>query len=184
MAENKKYKILNGIKVEMTPDEIAAMQADYEAYEAAERTRPLTAEEVTAMLIRNQINILGVDDRTALRMISFYPEWSDLAAKSFTAEKVGFKFVHSGKLYKTRQEKHTFSSTWVPGEGTESIYERIDEVHDGTKYDPIPYDGNMVLENGKYYKQDGVTYVCTRDSVNPVYHALKDLVGIYVDVKE
>ena len=30
MAENKKYKILNGIKVEMTPEEITAMQAELE----------------------------------------------------------------------------------------------------------------------------------------------------------
>ena len=36
MAENKKYKILNGIKVEMTPEEITAMQAEQAAYEAYE----------------------------------------------------------------------------------------------------------------------------------------------------
>ena len=40
-----------------------------------ERTRPLTSEEVTAMLIRQQINGLTVDDNTALRMMEFYPEW-------------------------------------------------------------------------------------------------------------
>ena len=168
---------------ELTAEEIAEREAAQAAFEVAERTRPLTAEEVTAMLIKQQINTLEVDDRTALRMISFYPEWSDLAEKSYTAEKIGYKFVHVGKLYKTRQEKHTFSSAWVPGEGTESIYERIDEVHDGTKHDPIQYDGNMALENGKYYTQDGVTYICTRDSVNPVYHALSDLVGQYVEIE-
>ena len=74
------------------------------------------------------------------------------------------------------------SQEWVPGVGTESLYTRIDETHDGSKYDPIPYDGNMVLENGKYYVQDGVTYVGTRNSENPVYHALKDLVGLYVNI--
>lgn len=153
-------------------------------WEVKKDNRPLTPEQVTDMLIKENINTLDVDDNTALRMIDYYPEWYDLAAKSFTAEKIGFKFVHAGKLYKTRQEKHTFSSAWVPGEGTESIYERIDEVHDGSKYDPIPYDGNMALETGKYYIQDGVKYICTRDTGNPVYHALKDLVGIYVDVTE
>ena len=34
MAENKKYKILNGIKVEMTPEEITDMQAERAAEEA------------------------------------------------------------------------------------------------------------------------------------------------------
>lgn len=144
--------------------------------------RQLTAEQVTEMLVKDRINTLSVDDQTALRMISFYPVWADLAAKSYTAEKDGFKFVHAGKLYKTKQENHTFSSAWIPGEGTESIYERIDETHDGSKYDPIPYDGNMVIVSGKYYVQDGVIYVCTRDTGNPVYHALKDLIGLYVEI--
>jgi hypothetical protein len=40
----------------------------------------------------------------------------------------------------------------------------------------------MALENGKYYSQDGVIYYCNRDTVNPVYSALKDLVGLYVEV--
>ena len=68
--------------------------------------------------------------------------------------------------------------------GTESLYTRIDEQHDGTKYDPIPYDGNMALVNGLYYTQGGVLYLCNRDTVNPVYHALSELVGQYVEVAE
>ena len=50
--------------------------------------------------------------------------------------------------------------------------------------DPIPYEGNMVLENGKYYTQDNVKYLCTRDTVNPVTHDLKDLIGLYVEKGE
>lgn len=78
----------------------------------------------------------------------------------------------------------TFQADWVPGAGTESLYTRIDEQHDGTKYDPIPYSGNMALENGKYYTQDGVLYLCNRDTGNPVYHSLSALVGLYVTVVE
>ena len=95
----------------------------------------------------------------------------------------GYKLTYQGALYKV-VSAHTVQSNWVPGTGTESLYARIDETHDGTKYDPIPYDGNMALENGKYYAQDGVTYLCTRDTVNPVYNALAELVGLYVKVAE
>lgn len=70
----------------------------------------------------------------------------------------------------------------MPGVGTESLFERIDEVHDGSRYDPIPYEGNMALTAGLYYTQNGVLYLCTRDTGIPVYNALADLVGIYVDV--
>lgn len=175
-------KCVNGELVELTSDEIAAMEAEAAKFEAVQRTRPLTAEEVTAMLIRQQVNTLEVDDATALRMVEFYPEWADLIGK--TVDNAEYKFQHNGKLYKAIPANHTFQADWVPGVGTESLYTCIDETHDGTQYDPIPYDGNMALENGKYYIQDGVTYLCNRDTGNPVYHPLSALVGLYVEVSE
>ena len=42
---------------------------------------------------------------------------------------------------------------YEPGIGTESMYTRIDEIHDGSEYDPIPYEDNMILVNGLYYTQ-------------------------------
>lgn len=164
----------NGIYREMTPAEISAMEADAAKFEAYERTRPLTAEEVYAMLIRKQINTLTVDDNTALRMREFYPEWA-----SGVAYTTGYKVQHSGKLWRCVQA-HTSQSGWEPSTATASLWEQICETHDGTKYDPIPYDGNMALESGKYYSQSGKTYLCNRDTGNPVYHALAELVGIYV----
>lgn len=40
----------------------------------------------------------------------------------------------------------------------------------------------MALENGKYYTQSNVVYLCNRDTGNPVYNQLSDLVGLYVEV--
>ena len=40
----------------------------------------------------------------------------------------------------------------------------------------------MALENGKYYTQNDVMYLCTRDTANAVYNNLADLVGVYVEV--
>lgn len=172
-------KFINGKYIEITSEEIAAMESAHAAFEAAERTRPLTMEEVSRMLIAQQINALEVDDSTALRMAEFYPQWKDLIGT--TVEKPGFKFTHNGQLYKTIPEQHSFQADWVPGEGTESLYTRIDETHAGTLTDPIPYSGNMALEAGKYYSQSGAVYLCTRDTVNPVYSGLADLVGLYVE---
>ena len=39
----------------------------------------------------------------------------------------------------------------------------------------------MELYAGLYYTQDSVTYHCTRDTGNPVYQPLAELVGIYVE---
>lgn len=168
-------KCVNGEIINMTAEEIAAIEAESAKFEAYVRTRPLNAEEVTALLIKQQINTLSVDDATAVRMTAFYPEWEK--GKQYT---VGYKVQYLGKLYKVIQA-HTSQETWTP-DITASLYTRIDEVHDGTKYDAIPYEGNMALYNGKYYSQDGVTYLCNRDTVNPVYNKLSELVGIYVEV--
>lgn len=175
MAENKKYKILNGIKVEMTPEEITAMQAEQAAYEAYERNRPLTESEVTHLLITQQINTITVDEQTALRMLEFYPAWT--AGQAYTET---YKVQYGGKLWRCRQA-HTSQAGQEPSIVTASLWEEVCESHDGTLADPIPYDGNMALESGKYYVQDGVIYHCSRDTINPVYNALADLVGIYVE---
>lgn len=172
---------------EITAEEFAALKARIKIpvwtdamQEHHERHRPLTESEVMGMLIRQQVNTLEVDDQTALRMAEFYPAWSDIIGQ--TAEKAGYKFTHNGNLYKTIPTNHTFAAQWVPGVGTESLYTRIDETHDGTMYDPIPYEGNMALVSGKHYSQDGKVYLCNRDTVNPVYNTLAELVGLYVEM--
>lgn len=167
-------KYVNGVFADMTAEEIAAMQDAAARAEAEEKRRPLSLPEVQEMMVRAQINTLAVDDATALRMIAFYPEWAAGAAYA-----AGDRLVYNGDLYKVLQA-HTAQETWLPGAGTESLYARIDEQHDGSKYDPIPYSGNMALENGKYYSQSGKTYLCNRDTGNPVYNSLAELVGIYV----
>ena len=167
-------KMINGILFEMTAEEIAAMQAEVQKEEAYERTRPLTESEVARMLITQQINTLTVDDNTALRMVAFYPEWAENA--EYTAE---YKVQRNGKLWRCRQA-HTSQAGWEP-ENAASLWTEVCESHAGTLDDPIPYSGNMALESGKYYMQDGKVYRCTRDTGNPVYNALSELVGLYVE---
>lgn len=169
----------NGVFRDATKEELEA----HTAMGAQERTRPLTTEEVTAMLIKQQINTLEVDDATALRMRRYYPTFSELVGQTVTQ---GTKFrvtdTEDADLYKVIQPELTIQEHYPPGDGTESLYTRIDETHAGTMYDPIPYSGNMALENGKYYTQDGMTYLCNRDTGNPVYNKLSELVGLYVEV--
>lgn len=121
------------------------------------------------------------DDATALSAAALYPDWVPLVNQKKAVD-TGFRFQYEGKLYKVIQA-HTLAANWEPGcSGTESLYTCIDETHAGTADDPIPYEGNMNLVSGKHYTQNGVTYLCTRDTGNPVYHALTDLVGMYVEV--
>ena len=164
----------NGSYRDMTAEEIAAVQEAQAEYELNERTRPLTESEVSRMLIAQQINTLTVDNNTALRMVAFYPEWAENT--EYTAE---YKVQRNGKLWRCIQA-HTSQAGWEP-ENAASLWTEICESHAGTLEDPIPYSGNMALESGKYYMQDGKVYRCIRDTGNPVYNALSELVGLYVE---
>ena len=164
----------NGSYRDMTAEEIAALQEAQAEYELNERTRPLTESEVSRLLIAKQINTLTVDDNTALRMTEFYPEWAENA--EYTAE---YKVQRNGKLWRALQA-HTSQAGWEP-ENAASLWTEICESHAGTLEDPIPYSGNMALESGKYYSQENKVYRCTRDTGNPVYNALSELVGLYVE---
>lgn len=123
--------------------------------------------------------VQSLPDSAALEAVTLYPAWENLIGR--TVDKAGFRFRYGGKLYKAIPAGHTFAAQWVPGVGTESLYARIDEEHGGTLEDPIPYDGGMELTEGLYYVQDGVVYLCTRGTGQPVYNALSDLAGIYVE---
>lgn len=116
----------------------------------------------------------------------FAPKWGEDIKEGDSVVK-GDKFTYDGKLWAVLQD-HTIMPHYYPSINTASLYVEVTPDYNeqgeelGTLENPIPYEGNMVLENGKYYSQDGVTYLCNRDSGNPVYHALKDLVGLYVEV--
>lgn len=148
------YRLVNGVKTEIPADEVSAMDDAMAAYEAAERTRPLTAEEVTAMLIKQQINTLNVDDNTALRMVEFYPEWA--AGQAYTA---GYKVQRSGKLWRCLQS-HTSKDGWEP-EDAPSLWAKVlipDEtiIPDWEQPDSTnPYSaGDKVSHNGKTWVSD------------------------------
>ena len=144
----------NGIMRDMLAEEIAAIEAEAAKFEAYERTRPLTTEEVTALLIKQQINTLTVDDNTALRMVEFYPEWA-----SGVAYTTGYKVQRSGKLWRCLQD-HTSQDGWEP-DSAPSLWAKVlipDETVVPEWEQPRstnPYSaGDKVLHNGKTWVSD------------------------------
>lgn len=133
----------------------------------------------------------GVKDETLLKAAKLAPMWGSDGLKSGDTIQAGkvFRFTPEGetapRLYRARTT-HMIQEHYYPSVNTAAQYEEIvDTKLDptlGTLENPIEYDGNMALENGKYYTQNGVVYLCNRDTGNPVYHALADLVGLYVVV--
>ena len=163
----------NGVMRTLTDEEEKAFRLQSSLEIARQKRQPLTDREVYSLIIEQQVNNLDVDDNTALRMVGFYPEW-----KTNTTYSVGFKVQRNGNLWRVVQA-HTSQEGWQP-ENTPSLWEQVNETHTGELTDPIPYNGNMALENGKHYIQDDDIYLCNRNTEIPVYNTLSELEGLYV----
>lgn len=161
---------------------------DYEVKPIINHVKRLKrAKELMAQNTK-EMNTLELSAVEALEVVEWFPTWGvDEGFREGDTITKNTKFKYEGKLYACLQD-HVIMPHYYPSINTASLYVEVTpEYNDqgeelGTLENPIPYEGNMVLEEGKYYSQDGVTYLCNRDTVNPVYHALKDLVGLYVDV--
>lgn len=133
-------------------------------------------------LMTKQINSMELSDTEALEVKLLYPEWTSFIGEQL---EIGMRVLHKNKLYNVITPVNPVQDLdgHRPGEqGSQAMYTEINETNEGTFEDPIPYNNNMELFEGKYYIQDGIIYKCTRDSQTPLYHPLSSLVGIYVEV--
>lgn len=94
----------------------------------------------------------------------------------------GNRFRWGETLYKVRQA-HTSQAHYTP-DIVPALYEEVAAPGQGTRDNPIPYNNNMALEEGKYYSQYDVLYLCTRSTGVAVFNDLADLVNIYVTIVE
>lgn len=136
-----------------------------------------TQLELTSVLI----NTIELTDAQPLQFKSLYPKWESFINSKLEKD---YKVLYNNKLYKVRQTIETVLENQPPSIETAALYEEINETNAGTKEDPIPYNNNMELFEGKYYSQSGVIYKCTRNTEQAVYNNLSDLVGLYVEIAE
>lgn len=127
------------------------------------------------------IQSVELTDDESLAVKSMYPQWSEFVGKPLTT---GMKVQHNDKLWRVRQDISVVLQDQYPSIGTAALYEEINETHEGTLEDPIPYNNNMELFEGKYYIQNEAKYLCNRSTGQAVYQTLESLVGIYVQAVE
>ena len=173
-----------------TPDDYEEIDKpeDYETKPIINHVKRLMRTEELIKQNTQEMNALNLSAVDALKVVDWYPLWGvDEGFREGDTITKNTKFRYEGKLWAVLQD-HTIMPHYYPSVNTAALYVEVtSEYNDadeemGTIENPIPYEGNMALENGKYYSQDSVTYLCNRDTINPVYHALKDLVGLYVSV--
>lgn len=164
----------------INPSEEMILADGWELYVAPEPVpyQPSQMEMLEKYQLKQFNERTDVSDEDALEFSILVYDWDTYINKPI---KAGQLIGYEGKVWRAVQD-HTVLSTYPPSIDTASLYEEVNIVDDGTIDNPIPYNNNMALESGKYYIQDDVKYLCIRDTGNPVYNPLKDLVGIYVEV--
>lgn len=155
---------------EVTEEEGQRLLRQSDAARKIDGVDGLDAAIAAADVIPEVINAVPLSGGEALKRKMHYPEWGGTGAPFGKAVDKGFRLRHrvsaDGEytLYEAIQP-HTLSAEWIPGKGTESLYKVVQEEHEGTADDPIPYRRKMVLEQGKYYTQNGETYLCVTGSI-------------------
>lgn len=158
-----------GWMVYIEPDPEPVDETKYEPYE----------EEVVAKLKQLlQEQVKQQTDEEALNNIELFPTWQSMLGKQV---EVDTRLYHDNRLWKVRQT-HTVSEEWKPDVAT-SLYVQVVADDSGTIDNPIAFELNMELVQGKYYTDDGVKYLCIRELAQCVWH-LNALVGNYVEVVE
>ena len=117
------------------------------------------------------------DDQEALKVKGLYKQFEKQIGRSV---EVGEYIQYNDKLYRVLQA-HTVQLDWTP-DISASLFIVIDLEHKGTLDDPIPAQMNMEYFKGKYYVQDEIIYVCTRDSEIALQFLPKDLIGSYFEL--
>lgn len=174
---------------QVTDMERAQIIAQAQVLDTSELT-PEYLQKVDTLIaaIPAAINTRGFTDEEALDNMEWFPVWGDENAPMGLEVDAGFMCRNKAKeekeysLYKALQP-HTLSAEWIPGQGAESLYAKV-SLHKGTKEDPIPYEQNMLIEEGKYYTQDGVLYIGLMTTLTGYPSDLKDMPSVVKPVED
>lgn len=159
-----------------TPDDFEEINKpeDYNEFKI-DQVKRLTRIKDLVENNKNNINTFGLTNEESLQVIDWFPAW-----EANVGLKTGEKISYNGKLYEILQD-HTSQDGWEPSINTASLFKEVAINNTfGTKDNPIEYNNNMALESGKYYIQNNIKYLCTRDTGTAVYNDLAALIDIYV----
>lgn len=120
-----------------------------------------------------------ISDEEALdRSIIIY-DWDHYIGKSLTKGQV---VVYNDNVYRVKQDILEVLDIYPPDITTASLYEVIVLTATGEENDPILYTLPMEIFKDKYYIQNDIKYLCTRDSGTALSHDLSTLIGLYVEI--
>ena len=124
--------------------------------------------------IKYSINSLDLSNNDIIKFKDYLPDWNDYVGKSLP---INFKFKYNNQPYQTIQYINIVLENQTP-DIVYALYKIIDEEHEGTLDDPIPYVQQMAIEKGKYYIQYGITYLAIQSMPTGMPYDLNQIPSI------
>ena len=124
--------------------------------------------------IKYSINSLDLSNNDTIKYKDYLPDWTDYINKSMPKD---FKFQYNNQPYQTLQYINIVLDNQTP-DLVYALYAIINEEHEGTLEDPIPYVQQMSIEKGKYYSQYGITYLAIQNMPTGMPYDLNQIPSI------
>ena len=133
-------------------------------------------------------NLLTGDEAAALPLLfKVWKPGTQAEPADYPADGTFWRDPFNGRLYKVKPgmgHKSYGDKNYAPSRAP-SLWEGVAEPgEDGSREHPINYAPDMVIHNGLYYLENGILYLCIRDSGVPLYTALANVVENYVQIVE
>ena len=176
-------------KRQLWREQIATLEgmtdAEYEDYTEPEPTEYVkdvpSADDIVSQLKElAQAQVAELSDDEAKKVPALFPLWETEKAYA-----VGDRVWYQASLYKCVQA-HTSQSTWNPKDAV-SLWANVSEESqeaDGSREHPFAWTSGMTSYEGKFYTENGILYLCIRDSGNPLYFPIASLIGTYFQIAE
>ena len=170
-SEIEDWKEITEKQKEMMLAETAIIDVDNMTVESIKRVDDIINN------VRTRINEVPMTVEQSLELVGYYHKW-----KEGEDMPIGYKVSYEGSLFEVLQA-HISQADWTPREA-KSLFKVVQIEAVGTEDDTIAWEQGMVLEEGKFYIDNGVKYKCVRNSGNALWYSLDVLVGNYVEIVE
>lgn len=118
------------------------------------------------------------EDEKALTVQALHDEWNGNGVEYKENTYLNYK----RQLYKVNEgQTHISQPDWTP-DTAHSLFTAIGKPGEGTQDNPIKWVDGMIAEEGKYYIDEGVMYLCIENSVIGLYGKPKNLARYFKSV--
>lgn len=180
---NGKY-IRIGDAIIINPSEQMLLDNGYESYtpEVAPVMEPSVSDIMNALKSIQTDAVQELSDKEAVKVAALFSTWY---SRIGTQVEAGERLWYDNSLFKCITP-HEIQEQWNPKDAA-SLWQNVSEESqdaDGSREHPFEWQSGMTSYNGKYYTENGILYLCIRDSGNPLYFPIASLIGTYFQIAD